>query len=159
MTLTNLLTECNITKENYMQALRDTASKTTIILQREPKDCFVNNYNQHLLSIWKANMDIQFVTDPWACSMYILSYISKGEREMGRLLKEASKESDKNDNIRRQLKKLGNVFLTHREVSAQEAVYRVLSMPMKKCSRQVVFINTSLPSERIHILKSRKQRN
>ena len=52
---------------------------------------------------------------------------------------------------------MGNVFPTHREVSAQEAVYRFLSMPMKKCSRQVVFINTSLPSERIHILKCRHQ--
>ena len=102
----------------------------------------------------KAN--VQFVPDP--CAMYILRCISKGEREMGRLQTEASKEFKKIWNkIRYQLKKLGNVFPTHREVSAQEAVYRFLSMPMKKCSRQVVFINTSLPSERIHILKCRHQ--
>ena len=157
LTLKEILEKCNLTQETYIQALKETTSKTTIILKREPTDCFINNYNQDLLSVWKANMDIQFVTDPWACAMYILSYISKGEREMGRLLKEASKESENNDKIRYQLKKLGNVFLTHREVSAQEAVYRLLSMPMKKCSRQVVFINTSLPSERIHILKCRQQ--
>lgn len=76
---------------------------------------------------------------------------------MGRLLKEASKESESIDNIRLQLKKLGNVFLTHREVSAQEAVYRALSMPLKKTSRQVIFINTSMPSDRIYILKSKDQ--
>lgn len=52
---------------------------------------------------------------------------------------------------------MGNVFPTHREVYAQKAVYRFLSMPMKKCSRQVVFTNTSLPSDRIHILKCRQQ--
>lgn len=62
---------------------------------------------------------------------------------MGRLLKKASKESESNDNTRFQLKKLGNVFLTHREVSAQKAVYHALSMPLKKTSRQGIF-NTSI---------------
>ncbi|XP_062607978.1 uncharacterized protein LOC134269784, partial [Saccostrea cucullata] len=157
LTFNELLTKSEVTENCYLQALRETSSKITIILERNPSECFINNYNPDLLSIWKANMDIQYVTDPWACAMYILSYISKGEREMGRLLKEASKESENNDDIRHQLKKLGNVFLTHREVSAQEAVYRVLSMPLKKTSRQVVFINTSIPNERIHILKSKVQ--
>lgn len=76
-----------------MQALMETSSKTAIILKRNPSESFVN-YNPDSLSIWKANMDIQFVTDPWACAMYILSYISKGKREMGRLLKETAKESE-----------------------------------------------------------------
>ncbi|KAH3862158.1 hypothetical protein DPMN_025123 [Dreissena polymorpha] len=61
--------------------------------------------------------------------MYILSYVSKGERQMGELLKTASKECTKDDTIRRQLKTLGNVFLTQIRLSAQVAVYRVTSMP------------------------------
>lgn len=51
---------------------------------------------------------------------------------MGRLLKETAKESENNGDITHQLKKLGSVFLTHRDVSAQEAVYRALSLPLKK---------------------------
>jgi len=39
-----------------------------------------------------------------------------------------------NENIKSQLKKVGSIFLTHREVSAQEAVYRLLSLPMTKCN-------------------------
>lgn len=58
-------------------------------------------------------MDIEFVTNPWACTMYVLSYISKSERNMGQLLKEAAKESKKNDDIRKQMKILKNAFLTH----------------------------------------------
>ena len=39
------------------------------------------------------------------------------------------------------------------EVSAQEAVYIVLQLPMRKASQQVVFINTSPPSERVNLIK------
>ena len=51
-------------------------------------------------------------------------------------------------------KKVGAAFLTHREVSAQEAAYRILSKPMKQLSRQVVFLNVNTPNKRIAVLKS-----
>lgn len=38
------------------------------------------------------------------------------------------------------MKKIGSAYLNHREVSAQEAVYRVCNLKMKECSRKVVFI-------------------
>ena len=101
-------------------------------------------------------MDIQYVTGPWACAMYILSYISKGERQMGKLLKEASKECGTDVSIRKQMKKVGNVFFSHLEVNAQEADYRLLSIPLKKSSRQTAFVNTGMPETRIHILKPKR---
>ena len=55
-------------------------------------------------------------------------------------------------NTRQQLNKLGSVFLTNREVSAQEAVYRVLSMPLRRCSRSAVFINTDNKESRDALL-------
>ena len=39
------------------------------------------------------------------------------------------------------------------EISAQEAVYIVLQLPMKKSSCQVIFINTTPPNERVQLLK------
>ena len=39
------------------------------------------------------------------------------------------------------------------EISAQEAVYIVLQLPMRKASRQVIFINTSPPEERVELQK------
>ena len=152
------LLECaSLTEEEYMQALDRSSGSTSIILKRKPADTCVNNFNPTILKIWRANIDIQYVTDPWACAMYILSYISKGERQIGKLLKEASKECGADDSIRQQMRKVGNVFLSHREVSAQEAVYRLLSIPLKKSSRMTIFVNTGMPETRVHILKPKRE--
>ena len=83
-----------------------------------------------------ANIDIQFVLDAYACVMYVASYIMKTERAMGELLKRVAAEA-RTDELKTQLRKVGSAFLTHREVSAQ-AVYRLLSLPMKQLSRSVV---------------------
>ena len=83
--------------------------------------------------------------------MYIVSYVLKAEKGMGELLKQAAKELQQG-NTRQQLNKLGSVFLTNREVSAQEAVYRVLSMPLRRCSRTTVFLNTDYKDSRDALL-------
>ena len=61
---------------------------------------------------------------------------------MGVLLKQVAAEV-RTDELKQQMRKVGSAFLTHREVSAQEAVYRILSLPMKQLSRSVVFIDTN----------------
>ena len=96
-------------------------------------------------------MDIQYVVNAYACVMYITSYILKAEKGKGELLKQAAREMEQG-NTRQQLNKLGSVFLTNREVSAQEAVYRVLLMPLQRCSRSVVFINTDNKESRDTLL-------
>ena len=54
--------------------------------------------------------------------------------------------------MKSQLRKVGLAFLTHREVSAQEAVYRMLSLPMRQLSRSVVFVDINPQNERIAVL-------
>ena len=51
------------------------------------------------------------------------------------------------------MRHIGNVFSNCVEISAQEAVYLVLQIPLTKCTRDIVFINTSTPEERIFLLK------
>ena len=87
-------------------------------------------------------MDIQFVLNAYACVMYVASYIMKTERSIGELFKRVAAEA-RTDELKVQLRKVGSAFLTHRELSAQEAVYRLLSIPMKQLSRSVVFVNTN----------------
>ena len=79
--------------------------------------------------------------DAYSCIMYILSYISKSEHAMSQLL-EATLQEARNENleVKEQLKKMGSSYLSHREISAQEAVYRALSMPLKCFSRDTIFI-------------------
>ena len=96
-------------------------------------------------------MDIQYIINTYACVMYIASYVLKAEKGMGELLKQATKELQQG-NTRQQLNKLGSVFLTNQEVSAQEAVYRVLSMPLRRCSRTTVFLNTNHKDSRDSLL-------
>jgi len=87
--------------------------------------------------------------------MYIVSYVTKDEREMGEILRAAKKERADKD-VKTQLKKVGSVFLTHREVSAQEAVFRLLGLTMLSCSIKRVFVPTDLPQNRVRILKASK---
>ena len=61
---------------------------------------------------------------------------------MGELLKQVAAEA-RTDELKKQLRKVGAAFLSHREVSAQEAVYRLLSLPMKQLSRSDVFVDTT----------------
>lgn len=79
---------------------------------------------------------------PWSvCMCYVHSFIHAQEwKSMGELLKQVSKESSGQE-IRSKLRLLGSVFLNYREVSAQESVYQILSLPLKQLSRNIVFIN------------------
>lgn len=60
-------------------------------------------------------------------------------------------------NIKEKLSVLGNVFLTHREMSTDEAIYRLLSIPLRESNRKVIFLPTELPEQRTILLKSNKE--
>ena len=96
-------------------------------------------------------MDLQYVWNAYACVMYVASYIMKTARAIGVFLKCVASEA--RTRVKYQLKKVGFAFLTHREVGAQEAVYSILSLPMKLLSRSVVFVNTIPRHERKAVLK------
>ena len=61
--------------------------------------------------------------------------------------------------LKQQVRDIGNKFLNNVEISAQEAVYIVLGLAMRKSSRQIVFINTSPPEERARLLKQLQEIN
>ena len=153
MSLDDLLEKAEVSETEYTQALEVSSKGNVVVLRREPNECSVNNYNPSVMLAWQANMDIQFVLNAYACVMYVASYIMKTERSMGELLKRVATEA-RTDELKVQLRKVGSAFLTHRELSAQEAAYRLLSIPMKQLSRSVVFVNTNPKNERIAVLKS-----
>ncbi len=126
--------------ENHIEAL---STSSLIVMERRPQDCWVNGYNPMLLRAWNANMDIQFILNPYSCIMYILSYISKAEHEMSDYLKRVIKDSShENLSDRECMKQVMNAYSKNREVSAQEAVARTCSLKLKSSSRSVIFIPT-----------------
>ena len=152
MSTEELLNFLHVSADEYYKALSVTMRGRKVILARKPCEANINPYNMTCILAWRANMDIQFVEDPHACIMYIAAYISKDEKGMGELLKQVSKECQDLE-IKARLRKLGAVFLNNREVSAQEAAMRILSLPMKRLSRNVTFINTDSMENRTAILK------
>ena len=109
---------------------------------------------RHLLHAWQANHDVQYIMDPYACAMYVVAYMSKSQKGMSQLLDQACKEAKEgNMHLRDSVKHIGNKFLNSVEISAQEAAYLVLQLPITKCTREVIFINTSHPDERPFLLK------
>ncbi|XP_076836836.1 uncharacterized protein LOC143482374 [Brachyhypopomus gauderio] len=140
----DLFASLGINQETFEAAYQTISKKNSVVLKRKPCDAWVNQYNRYLLNAWNANMDIQFVIDAYSCIVYIISYISKAEREMGLLLSHAQKEAAQQGNLdaKQALRKLGSVFLHNREVSAQESVYRLTNMKLKEASRKVQFVPT-----------------
>jgi len=84
--------------------------------------------------------------------MYVASYIMKTEKALGALLKEVAAEIRTEE--LRTLEKDWWSILDHREVGAQEVVYRPLSLPMKQLSRAVVLVATNAKKDRSAVLKS-----
>ncbi|XP_062577686.1 uncharacterized protein LOC134239531 [Saccostrea cucullata] len=154
ISFSEFLQSLNLEKEDYIKSIRSSLDGPQLFLKRTPSEIRVNPYMKNVLTAWRANHDLQFVLDPYACAMYIVSYISKSQRGMSNLLDQACKEArEGNMDLKKQVRHMGNKFLNAVEISAQEAAYLSLQLPLTKSSRDVVFINTSPPEERTLLLK------
>lgn len=86
----SLFHEMAITQDEFEKVYSELTKTPSIVLRRDVQDAWINQYNTNLLRCWNGNMDIQYVTDAYACVVYIVSYISKSEKEMGILLSQVS---------------------------------------------------------------------
>ena len=158
ISLDSVLEKANVAEEQYMRALRWFKTKSgrpAIVLKRKPCEICINNYNKVIMMSWEANHDVQYVTSVLECVFYVASYMSKPEKTLGDLLKDVCK-AGQHLGPKSSMKAVAKKFLTHREVSAQEAVYRLLSLPLTKGSRQVIFLPTDLPENRTRLFKPMK---
>ena len=155
MTFEEFLENCaKMDFDDYIKCIRSSLKAPKVFLERKTKDMRINLFNEGILCAWKANLDIQIVLEPYGCASYIVGYISKSQRGMSAQLDAAAKEARKgNLDLKKQVRHIGNVFSNCVEVSAQEAVYLDLQIPLTKCTRDIVFVNTSVPEERIFLLK------
>ena len=111
ITFDQTLEQLGVTEHEYILAIRSSLSCPTIYLRRSPNELRINNYNSACLEAWTANMDIQFVLDVYACTMYIVSYISKAQKGMSELLRKACVEAkERNSGIKQQIRDIGNKF-------------------------------------------------
>ena len=111
----------------YYEALEITEKRMSILYKRKPSEVNIGPYNTVILSLLRANMNIQFVTGVYAMLTYLTSYLCKPEHTMSELMKKASKEAASKD-LKGKMHAIGNVLITKREVSTHEAIKRVLSL-------------------------------
>ncbi|XP_075158165.1 uncharacterized protein LOC142231442 [Haematobia irritans] len=156
----NFLSHENIclSYNEYILSLRSALKKPKIMLIRRFEDRMVNAYNPTILGLHRANMDIQYILDPYACCSYIINYINKSNRGVSRILRDAVEEIKfGNHSIKQKLQHIGHKFISGTEISAQEAAYCCLGMRLSECSNAEIYINTGRPEERVFILKPRDQ--
>ncbi|XP_063411255.1 uncharacterized protein LOC134694188 [Mytilus trossulus] len=141
LTTGELFLKAGMSQEDFQECFRWITYRNTVVLKRNKDELFINQYNPHLLKSWNANMDIQYILDAYSCVVYIISYISKSERELGLLLQQTKIEAaDGNLDAQQTMKKVGTAYFHFRELSTQEAVFRVIGLRLKECSRKVQFI-------------------
>ena len=90
-----LLLDLNVIEESYLLSVRSSLNAPTVFLKRNPNELRINNYNPACLNARRANIDIQYVLDVYACAVYIVNYISKAQKGMSGLLRQACAETRK----------------------------------------------------------------
>ena len=154
MKLLDILDSCGISEKQCENAMETMQKNTTIHHKKRPNKLNISPYNTVLLKLLRANMNIQFVTGVHGLLTYLTSYICKSEKAMSELMKKASKEaSDKS--IRGKMRKIGDVFLTKREIGIHEATLRLISGPFRRSNIFVLYIPSRSQKDHIRMLKSR----
>ena len=154
VTVSEILSECDVSEDDYYDALDYMTNKVTVVYKRKPREKNVSTYNPVVLSLMKSNMNIQFITGYYGLLKYLTSYMCKPERATSELMKKAAKEAT-NAGVENKLRAIGNVFITKREVSTDEAIVRTLSLPMRSSKIDTLFILTGKKENRIRALKPR----
>ena len=77
----------NLDVETYMDSLQISQRGPNVILKQNPQDVFINACNNDILSLWRGNVDLQYVINEIATVKYVCSYMTKGEKGKGETLK------------------------------------------------------------------------
>ncbi|CAB3995694.1 Hypothetical predicted protein [Paramuricea clavata] len=158
----DVLTVAGVTEDQYYSALSISPdSDFDLHLKRPVDSCFINNYFVAGLKGFGANVDLQPVFNHYKCITYVCSYFTKDEKECSQAIYNAAKEAkSSNMNIRDGLKRIGAAFLSTREVSSQECVYRCMpELWLRKIFPKTVFVNTNLPEKRACVTKTPDELN
>lgn len=154
----DFLSEVELNCSDYILAIRSSLKNETIFYKRKVKDILTNVFNLDIIELHKANMDIQFILNPYSLCNYLVNYIQKSMSGISKILQQAMDEvKSGNYTIRQKLLKLSSKFVNGVEVSAQEVAYSLLGLHMSEASVATIFINTFPLNDRTKMLKSKKE--
>ena len=124
-------------------------------ITRTEAEVRVNDYNPLLLLLWKANMDIQFVSESsLALAHYVSGYVTKAERSN---MSEIWQEVSESKTIYGRLWGFGVRMLRSRECGLYEASDLLLGDHLFEKSDAVQWIDVSMPHKRNRRLKDHSE--
>jgi hypothetical protein len=126
------------------------------------QDMITNAYNVLSLLCWRANIDLQFIANPYAAAVYCCKYVSKTEKEdtmaltNGVLVKlrQYIRESTDTSVVKKVLNSYLLSSLTHREVGMQEIAWNLLAYPLVQSTRKIIKLNVLQDEYKYRRLKS-----
>ena len=132
----------NISYDDYILAIKKTRKHgSTVLLQRDVDEIFVNNFNPEWLINWNANLDIQPVMDFFAVITYVTDCWAKPDKGITPYLKEAAENLKDEPDQKKRCQQMANTFMTYRQMGEAEAYYKILSnLTLKYSSVDTVFI-------------------
>jgi hypothetical protein len=77
LTFQQFLESLEMSEDMYILSLKSQLTKPHIFLKRKPNDIKTNAFNIRVAPLWFANMDTQFVLDPYAAATHCTSYMTK----------------------------------------------------------------------------------
>ena len=103
-------------------------------------------------------MDIRLVGSAQGAANYVCSYICKEESDdINKAIREAVSKLPCSVSSRKHFSVIGNVFLTHRLLSTQEAAFKMVGLPLRGASRKTMYVNTRPPEERSRLLRPKQE--
>ena len=141
-------------RRRYENAVRASIrGEMSVFPKRDCASLFVNNYNKKLMEHHGANQDLTYIGDAYGAAGYVCGYLTKAESGQSALLKKIDEEY-KHLPEQDKLRKFASALDKSREVSIQEAIYRLLGLPLARFSVKVKYINTSSPQHRDGLLRN-----
>ena len=64
----------------YPCGLKICSTGNSIVTKRKISESWINTYNPDVIRVWKANMDLQYILDPYACVMYIAVVLGDNQK-------------------------------------------------------------------------------
>ena len=120
-------------------------------LPRAAEESRVNDFNPLLLLMWKANMDIQFISESsLALAHYVTGYVTKAEQGN---MQDVWQQVNSNASLYSELWSFGVRSFRSRECGMYEASDLLLGDHLYEKSEQVKWVAVSLPHKRKRRLK------
>ena len=118
---------------------------------RKSDEVYINDYNPLLLSIWKANMDIQYVGEKsMVLNRYITTYVTKAEKNLTQSLWDSC---NKNNSLQGSLKSFALSSFRNREVGAIEVAHKLLGYSLYESSDSVKWLSAHMKESRNRRIK------